>query len=255
MATKPTEPKTIEYTPFGSKEKIKLSVQIVMDLVASPTKSGQKPSERDCMNFLMLCKTRQLNPFEGDCWLIGYDTKDGPKFNLVTAHQAFLKRAEVNPDYDGMQSGVICRSPEGQICEFEGDFFPEGLALLGGWATVWSKSRKYPTVRKLKLATFSKDTPVWRQNPEGQIVKCAEADALRSTYPTVLGGLYVAGELEEATPLNGNGEAKLLEHNHLPTANFRTRTEEATARLQPVAEVAPQAMPIDREPGVEDEDQ
>jgi hypothetical protein len=40
------------------------------------------------------------------------------------------------------------------------------------------------------------ETPFWSEaKTPGQIVKCAEADALRATFPTLLGGLYQGDEL------------------------------------------------------------
>src|SRR5262245_51444742 len=95
-----TSKNEIEYQAFQSNERIKLSVQIVQKFVAIPTSSGKLPDERDCIRFMMLCRARQLNPFEGDCFLQGYDGRNGPQFSLITAHQAFLKRAEVHPEYD-----------------------------------------------------------------------------------------------------------------------------------------------------------
>ncbi len=49
--------------------------------------------------------------------------------------------------------------------------------------------------KRLKLATFAKSTPIWQANPGGMITKCAEADALRSSFPTSLGGMYLREEM------------------------------------------------------------
>jgi len=185
----------MEYTPFGGDTKIKLTVKIVQDMLCIKTKSGKVCNETDAIKFMMLCQARALNPFEGDAFLQGYDSSDGPVFSLITAHQAFLKRAEVNSDFDGMESGVIVRDGDGNLKEREGDFYEEGETLVGGWAKVYFKNRKIPTVRKLRLNTFAKSYGNWKTNPEGMIVKCAEADALRSSFPTKLGGLYIKDEL------------------------------------------------------------
>lgn len=187
--------KSIEYIPFGADSKIKLSLKIIQDFIAIPTRSGKQCSERDAMRFMMLCRARALNPFEGDAYLQGYDTKEGPCFSLITAHQAFLKRAEVNPEYDGMESGVIL-TVDGEIVEREGDFFVDQKeTLVGGWARVHFKNRRVPCYRRLRLSSFKKPFGVWDNNPEGMIVKCAEADALRSAFPTKLGGMYLSDEL------------------------------------------------------------
>src|SRR5438045_9534432 len=65
------EEKVMVYAPFGAPEKdtIKLTPKIVMDLIAVPTRSGKTCSERDAIRFMMMCKARRLNPFEGDAFL------------------------------------------------------------------------------------------------------------------------------------------------------------------------------------------
>lgn len=186
----------MEYTPFGAEDPIKLSVQIIQKFIAVPTKSGATCSDADAIKFMMMCRSRRLNPFEGDAFLIGFDGHDGPKFTLITAHQAFLKRAEVHPEYDGMESGVLVRNKDGQLQELQGDFSDEGQAVVGGWARVHFKNRKHPMYKKVKLSTFQQGYGRWKIDPAGMIVKCAEADALRSSFPTMMGGMYLREEVE-----------------------------------------------------------
>ena len=189
----------MEFVPFGAKEKIKLSVAIIQNLVAVKTKSGKTCSDSDAIKFMMMCQARLLNPFEGDAYLIGYDSKDGPTFSLITAHQAFLKRAEVSPEYDGMKSGIIVRQ-EDALRDLEGDFYEEGQTVVGGWATVYFKNRKQPMHKRIRLQRFQKAWGIWQDDPAGMICKCAEADALRSSFPTMLGGLYLREEVETKKP-------------------------------------------------------
>ncbi len=201
-AIEKAEPKAMEYVPYGCQDKIKLSISIVKNLIAVPTKSGKTCSDKEAMKFLMLCQSKRLNPFEGDCFLIGYDGRDGvAQFSLITAHQAFLKRAELHPEFDGMKSGIIVQGEEGKLVELEGDFHVEDQKVVGGWATVYFKNRKIPMTRRLRLKRFQKPFGVWLDDPAGMIVKCAESDALRSSFPTMLGGLYLREEVE--LPTNG----------------------------------------------------
>lgn len=46
------------FVPFGSKDEIKLSINIVKRLVAVKTKSGQTCTDDDAMKFIMMCKAR-----------------------------------------------------------------------------------------------------------------------------------------------------------------------------------------------------
>jgi phage recombination protein Bet len=194
---------TFEYTPFMAKDPITLNARLVLKYLCKPTKSGKYCTEADAVRFCMLCKARGLNPWEGDAYIVGYDSHDGPEFNLITAHQAFLKRAEVHPDYDGMQSGVTVRrewidadsgAQRQETLDLEGDYFEEGDALVGGWARVHFKKRGHPMYRRVKLATFNKGFSRWKTDPAGMICKVAEAHALRDSFPNSLGGLYLDGE-------------------------------------------------------------
>ncbi len=204
--TKVREERMVEFTPLGCTDKIKLSVKIVQNLIAIPTKNGKTCSERDALRFIMLCSARKLNAFEGDAFLIGYDGKNGPEFSLITAHQALMKRAEVHPEFDGMTSGVIVQAGE-FTQDLEGDFHTEEQTLVGGWAKVYFKTRKWPSTERIALRSFIKKTsdgePIkfWKENPSGQIVKCAEASALRKAFPTMCGGMY----LREEVSLLGEG--------------------------------------------------
>lgn len=76
------------------------------------------------------------------------------RLDALLSHQAFLKRAEVHKEYDGMASGVIVSNGE-EIIEMEGDFFPDGYSLLGAWATVYFKTRSHPMRKRIKLSTFN----------------------------------------------------------------------------------------------------
>lgn len=189
------EERVMEFVPFGGQDKIKLTIKIIQNLVAVKTRSGATCSEQEAIKFLMMCSARRLNPFEGDAYLIGYDGRDGATFSLITAHQAFLKRAELNPEYDGMQSGVIIKTEDGQIKEHEGDFYLTGDTVIGGWAKVFFKNRKQPMYKRVRLERFKKSFGIWVDDPAGMICKCAEADALRSSFPTMLGGLYLREEI------------------------------------------------------------
>lgn len=186
----------VEYTPMGQKDKIKLSFKIVREFLSKPTKSGVPANDAQCLKFMMQCRARGLNPFEGDAFLTGYDTKDGPEFAIITAHQAFMKRLEACPDFDGMKSGVIVKTKAGEIVDREGDFMLDDDTILGGWAVAYRKNWTHPTVARIKLATFHRGNAFWNNNACGMIVKCAEVDVARRTVPNSLGGLYLQAEID-----------------------------------------------------------
>jgi len=185
----------VSFRVFGSDENIRLSIAIVRSTLVKPTRSGKLPSDADIIKFMMLCKAKGLNPYENDAYLVGYDGKNGPEFSLISSIQSLLKRAEVNPNYAGLESGTIVRDGQSEIINREGDFLYPDDELLGGWATVTFKDNRKPSKARINLENFRKPTPFWDGNPAGMIVKCAEADALRMAFPTKLGGLYIAQEM------------------------------------------------------------
>lgn len=199
VEAKPLKEKEVEYTPLGEANPIKLSMEMVKRWLMSPTKNGHYPTDQDVMKFIMLCKARELNPWVGDAFCVGYDSKEGPVFNLITSVQALFKRAESHPQFDGLQSGVIVKTKDGRIEEREGDWFDDDEKLVGGWAKVYRKDRKLPFVEKIKLATFNKNRSVWLTDPAGMISKNGEAGALRKAFPTQLGGLYLREEMDHRT--------------------------------------------------------
>jgi phage recombination protein Bet len=231
-----SEKHLVEFVPFGTKDKIQLSIEIVKRLVAVKTKTGKSCSDEDAFKFMLMCQARKLNPFEGDAFLIGYDSQSGPTFSLITAHQAFLKRAELHPEFDGMESGTIV-TREGKQIDLIGDWHMPNDAVLGGWATVFFKNRSHPMTKRVRLARFNKNYGIWRDDPAGMIVKCAEADALRSSFPTMLGGMYIAEEM-------GGAQGEIARPVFQETDNGAKADSAAVSKAEPVrAEVVEETAP------------
>ncbi len=59
--------RAIEFTVYGTKDVITLTMQEVRTLIAKPTKTGKLPSQRDIAIFLKTCKARGLNPYARTC--------------------------------------------------------------------------------------------------------------------------------------------------------------------------------------------
>jgi phage recombination protein Bet len=190
--------RVIEFTPLGEDQPIKLTMVMVRNSnLIKPTKRGELPSDAVIQQYMMVCKQRRLNPWAGDCFLVGYDTQDGPVFNIIVAVQSLFKRAEINEQFDGIRSGVIVTNREGKIEEREGDFFLETDKLVGGWAEVHRKDRQFPFYQRLAISVYRKPTSQWDKDPAGMIVKCAESGALRQAFPSDIGGLYLDMEMQE----------------------------------------------------------
>ena len=192
---------SVEFIPFGGSDKLRLTASMVRQFIAVPTKSGALPTERDCVKFIMLCLGKRANPFEGDVFLIGYDTKNGPSFSMVCGIELFHKRASAEEAYDGNESGVIVQGPEGtaMVTERPGTMVMDGEKLIGGWAKVYRKDRKQVEYKSVKFSTYDTGYSRWEKDPGGQIAKVALSQALRSAFPTPLGALYTQEEMQRVT--------------------------------------------------------
>lgn len=257
--------KGVEFAPFATQETIRLSVPMVQAYIATPSKDGHVPNPRQCTRFIMLCKARRLNPFEGDAFMVPFwdPATNQHEWSLITSHNALLKRGEMHPDYNGKKSGVIfapaivcgaCNgvgviehklcpmcSGRGELDEIEGDYLPElfrgqKVSLVGGWCRVFYQGKTNPEYQRLKLATYAKTFGVWKFDAPGMICKCAEAAALRSAFPNTLGGMYLREEM-------GN---ELLESPQTPRPIFMpepAKTAQETPEPVSVQPLAPQPQP------------
>jgi phage recombination protein Bet len=152
----------------------------------------------------MLCKGKRANPFEGDCFLIGYDSQNGPSYSLVCGIELFLKRAEASEDYDGNENGIIVEDAEGELIERKGLIIRKNENLIGGWALVYRKNHTRPTYKAVPLSTYDTGKSRWQKDPCGMIAKVALSQALREAYTTALGGLYIAEEMQKVTETGDN---------------------------------------------------
>lgn len=185
----------VKYKPLGSNDEIELTVAMVKKFLVVPTKSKQYPTDEDIVKFIMLNKARGLNPWEGDSYLTGYDSNDGPQFSLITAIQALLKRAEVCPEFDGVESG-ICVLKDGEVSERHGSLMLAGEQLVGGWAKVYRKDRKIPSYSVVAFNVYNTDRSRWKKDPAGMIQKVSKAHALREAFPNHLAGLRTDDEMD-----------------------------------------------------------
>ena len=223
----------VEFTPLGEADAVKITVKLVRDVIAAPTKSGVQPTDQDIYKFMMLCKARKLNPWVGDAYLLGYDSNAGPQFSLITSAQALLKRAESSPQFAGLQSGVLVKSQGGELVEREGDYVDADETLVGGWARAYRHDRRVAFFDSLNLGVFNTKRSRWAKDPAGMIVKCAESSVLRQAFPNEVGQLYTRDEMEHVQQAE---PAKLTS-----TTALDAIVERETQQQQAPPEAAPEA--------------
>ncbi len=167
---------------------IKLSKKIVRDTIC---RGMDTVTDDEIVSFIALCKFNQLNPFIRESYLVKY--KNAPA-QMIVSKDAFLKRADMCPNYDGFDAGVIVISADGKVIERDGSFVCPGETLVGGWCKVYRKDRTHPTVAKVNLNEYDKNQSVWAEKKSTMIAKVAKVQALREAFPNQLSQLYTDDE-------------------------------------------------------------
>lgn len=180
-------------------ETINLSFKIVRDYL---TRGNAAVTDAEVIQFISLCKANKLNPFIGEAWLVKFQ---GSPASMITARDAFLKRAESSASFAGFQSGVILIR-DNQLLYEEGAFYLQSDQLVGGWCKVYRKDRDYPYVAKVRIQEYNKGKSTWAAIPGTMIQKVAEAQALRKAFPFQTSGLYTPEEMPDEQPTQAPAE-------------------------------------------------
>lgn len=180
-------------------------------------------TDSDLAMYLYRCKTLGFDPLSGELVLQKRIMKDGEvRLNFVTTRDAYLRKAEQNSEYQGINSGVV---KEGDTFLIDSDsgtvkhsFGIKRGKILAGWAIVYHKNRKpvIATADFVEYLNANASSPVWRSMPSAMVQKVAEVAALRRQFP--IQGIYTAEEmvLEEDQPVPlrvvNNQQVEQIEH-------------------------------------------
>ena len=184
-----------EYEANGMK--VTLSPNVVRNYLVSGNK--ELVTMQEVAMFINLCKFSGLNPWLKEAYLIKYSSNEPA--TLVTGKEAFQKRAEDNPNYDGSEAGIIVLIEEtGEIEYRKGTIKLAGETIIGGYAEVWRKDRAHSTRIEVSFDEYAgrkKDGSLngqWSKKPATMIRKVALVQALREAFPKAFGGMYTAEE-------------------------------------------------------------
>lgn len=182
-------------------QEIELSKKIVQEYIVG---TDVPITNQEFKLFTELCKVRKLNPFLREAYLIKY--KAGTPAQLVVGKDAILKRAVLNPNYDGMECGIIVQKEDGTIEERQGTFRLGNEQLVGGWARVFRKDWSHPTYSSVsfnEVAQRKNDGQLnsnWSTKSATMLEKVAKVRALRETFVEDLAGMYEAEEMQQEIP-------------------------------------------------------
>lgn len=145
-----------------------------------------------------LCNRQHLNPFTQDVYLVKYGNAPA---SIITNYQVFNRRANKQPNYGGIDSGVVVLR-DGEVVKKKGSAVYKiiGEQLIGGWAEVKFTDGKIPAYAELALTDYSTGKSNWAKMPGVMIDKCAKTAAWRLAYPSEFRGMYVSEEMDQAQP-------------------------------------------------------
>lgn len=196
-----------EVTYMCGNESVTLSISYIKRYLV--TGDPSTVTDQEALMYLMMCKANHLNPFNKESYLIKYGQQPA---TMVTGKTAFEKRAEENPNYDGMEAGIVVYNEEtGDIKYRTGAIYLKQEQIIGGWAEVFRKDRKHSTRIEVSFDEYAgrkKDGSMnsqWATKPATMIRKVALVQALREAFPNSLGSLYTSEEMgveePDATPI------------------------------------------------------
>lgn len=203
-------------------QEVKLTPSIVQEYIVG---TDAKVTLPEFKMFTELCKVRKLNPFLKEAYLIKYSEKQPA--SIVVGKDAILKRAVLNPNYDGMKSGIIVVNENGEEKERRGTFKLPNETLVGGWAEVFRKDWKNSIYCSVSLNESvqkkSDGTPNanWTKQPATMIEKVAKVRALREAFVEDLAGMYEAEEVN--IDLSDNKEETIINQDDTIDANYEEK--------------------------------
>lgn len=202
---------TVTYDANGSQ--VVLTPSIVQQYIVSGSGKITMPEFK---LFTELCKVRKLNPFLKEAYCIKFGNNPA---QIVVGKDAVLKRAVLNPNFDGIESGIIVFDTNTcEIIERKGTFHIKEETVVGGWAKVYRKDWKYPTYCSVsfdEVAQRKSDGSLnvnWAGKGGTMVEKVAKVRALRETFVEDLSGMYEEDEM----PLPVNNEQAFSEPEIIP---------------------------------------
>lgn len=158
-------------------------------------------TKQELMYFLGICKSRGLNPFKKDAYLIKYGNDPAA---IVTSVDYFRARARAQKDCRGWQNGIIVQKENGELRYSKGIVL-DGEKLIGGWFSAKPEGWDAPFELEVNLPGYIKKTKdgrttrFWEEhNQPTMIAKVAESQGLRHVWPDEFQGLYEETEIRMA---------------------------------------------------------
>ena len=166
-------------------------ITLTPDIVRKYLVSGSgNVTDQEIAMFISLCRYSHLNPWVHEAYCIKYGSSPA---TMVVSKEAFQKRAETNPAYDGASSGIVVEDDQtGEVVYRTGTLKRPGETVIGGWAEIYRKDRTHSTRVEVSLDEYigrksdGSVTSMWASKP--------------ATMIRAFGGMYTAEEQGAAEP-------------------------------------------------------
>lgn len=208
--------------------------QLLLDYLTATT-PGLNQSQ--VQQFLAVSMAFNLNPWKKEVYPIPYTSNGKTIMSIVTGYEVYLKRADLNPNYDGYQiewNGTFVRSKV-QKSGKNGNYSVDALLPkdddVSCICTVYRKDRKMPVRCEVFYSEYTQGNSMWCTKPRVMLEKVAIARAMRLAFPTEFGGMpYESAELPKEMGLNPSKEVIVDEA-------IKQANESKPKRQQPQEEV------------------
>lgn len=156
--------------------------------------------------FLMYCQRTGLDPIGRQIWFSERRAKDPQTGQWIvtrvpeTTIDGFRITAERSGEYQGQTAPQWCGA-DGVWRDAWLEAGPPAAARVGIWRDKFREPLYAVALYReyVQLKSDGTTTQMWQKMPAGQLAKCAEALALRKSFPRDLSGLYAREEMEQAT--------------------------------------------------------
>lgn len=219
--------KPVEFEVNG--EKVTLSGNTVKNYLV---RGNGEVSDQELVMFINLCKFQKLNPFLNEAYLVKFGTQPA---QIIVGKEAFMKRAEANENFGGMEAGIIVER-DGQIVDIEGAIKLPSDNLIGGWAKIFRNDRKVPVKVRISYEEFNKGQATWKQMPLNMIRKTAIVNAMREAFPGNLGNMYTEeenGEVPDGHVQKVTQEIKQKANTQIIDVEYQESKEEDPQQEEP----------------------
>ncbi len=149
-------------------------------------------TEHELALFLRLCKTYGLDPFRKELVLEKRRRRraDGSGYDIVpvfiTTRDGYLKVAQRDPHYAGLQSGVVREGDDFEFdveaCRVKHRFGAGRGKIMGAWA-IAKHAQRPPFMAYVEFSEYyNPESDTWKKHPAAMIQKVAEVFVLRRQF-------------------------------------------------------------------------